>query len=335
VNGSARLAKVVQGLRYVSDREPGIRRLRRGAGFVYIGPQGRAIRDEQELARIRRLAIPPAYRDVWISPNPHGHLQATGRDARGRKQYRYHPLWRAHRDGTKFHRMLEFGQVLPRIRRVSARHLAMSGLPREKVLAAIVKLLQSTLVRVGNEEYVRSNGSFGLTTLRDRHVKVRGERLRFEFRGKSGVHRAVSLYDRRLARIIRRCQDLPGHELFQYIDDDGTRHTIGSQDVNDYLRAITGQEITAKDFRTWSGTICAAEVLSQAARAGKKPTRRQVLHCIEQVAARLGNTKAVCRKSYVHPKVIASYLDGSLASVLGRSDDVETGVLKWLRALYA
>src|SRR5919107_4252189 len=252
------------GLRYVSDTQPGIRRKKAGKGFTYGGTDGKLIRDEKELARIRSLAIPPAYTDVWICPSPQGHIQATGRDARGRKQYRYHPKWREVRDETKFGRMLAFSEALPKIRARLEQDLSRPGLPREKGLATVVRLLECTCIRVGNDEYAKANRSFGLTTLQDRHVEISGSNLRFEFRGKSGKVHKVDLNDRRLARIVRRCQALPGEDLFQYIDDDGVRQTIGSGDVNDYIREISGQEFTAKDFRTWSGTLLAVAALSEA-----------------------------------------------------------------------
>src|SRR5436190_10175993 len=246
------------GLRYTSDDRPGIRRRRRGRSFQYIRPDGGAITDAAERARINALAIPPAWTDVWICPSPNGHLQATGRDARGRKQYRYHPRWREVRDEVKYGRLIKFAEALPSIRMRTNADLAKSGLPREKVLAAVVQLLEKTLIRVGNEEYARQNGSIGLTTMRDAHAKVSGSTVRFEFRGKSGIRHAVDLNDRRLAAIVKACRDLPGYELFQYIDDDGTRQVIDSCDVNDYLREICGSDFTAKDFRTWSGTVLAA-----------------------------------------------------------------------------
>jgi DNA topoisomerase-1 len=305
------------GLRYVSDIQPGIRRKRAGKGFSYVGPDGKAIKDAKELSRIRSLAIPPAYTDVWICPNPNGHIQATGRDARGRKQYRYHPKWREVRDDTKFGRMLAFSEALPTIRARVERDLGLAGLPREKVLATVVRLLECTCIRVGNDEYAKSNGSYGLTTLQDRHVKVSGSNLRFEFRGKSGKTHKVDLNDRRLARIVERCQDLPGEDLFQYEDDEGVRQTIGSGDVNDYIRQISGQEFTAKDFRTWAGTLAAVEALRE---AGVWATQRQaksnILRAIDQVAEQLNNTRAVCRKYYVHPAVLDHYLAGSMLEAL-------------------
>ena len=312
------------GLRYVNDERPGIRRLRSGKGFRYVDPSGKAVRDERSLARIRKLAIPPAWTRVWICTATNGHIQATGRDARGRKQYRYHARWREKRDETKYDKMLLFGYALPLVRARVDEDLARSGLPREKVLATVVRLLETTLIRVGNEEYARANKSFGLTTLRDHHVDVEGSKLQFEFRGKSGVKHAVSVQDRRLARVVRRCQDLPGHELFQYIDDDGERHPIDSQDVNDYLKTITNQDITAKDFRTWNGTVLAAEALREAMTRGPRGrSKRVVTRCIDRVAQRLGNTKTVCRKCYVHPAVIEAYLDGTLDQALSLEADAE------------
>jgi DNA topoisomerase-1 len=301
----------------VHDDQPGIRRARSGKGFRYRTPDGKVLHDPDELRRIRALVIPPAWTDVWICPLANGHLQATGRDDRGRKQHRYHPRWREVRDETKYHRMIAFGQALPRIRRRTERDLARRGLPRDKVRATIVRLLETTLIRVGNEEYARQNGSFGLTTLHDRHVDIAGDTLRFEFRGKSGVRRSVGLLDRRLARVVKQCQDVPGYELFQYVDADGTRHTIDSADVNDYLRRASGQDFTAKDFRTWAGTVLAARALQEfEAFDSQAQAKKNVVRAIETVAARLGNTKAVCRKCYIHPAVLDAYLDGSLLKTL-------------------
>jgi DNA topoisomerase-1 len=312
------------GLRYVSDTRPGIRRKRAGKGFSYTGPDGAAIRDDQTLRRIRSLAIPPAWQDVWICPLPNGHLQAAGRDARGRKQYRYHPRWRSTRDETKYERMADFGRALPRIRERIEQDLALPGLPREKVLATVVRLLEITLIRVGNEEYAKSNRSFGLTTLRDRHVQVDGTQLRFEFRGKSGVRHRVDLRDRRLARIVKRCRDLPGHELFQYVDDAGQHQTIDSGDVNDYLRAISGEDFTAKDFRTWAGTVLAALALQEfEGFDSQAQAKRNIVAAIQNVAKRLGNTPSVCRKCYVHPAIIDAYLEGSTLDVLRQRTEQE------------
>ncbi len=302
------------GLLYVSDAMPGIRRLREGDGFRYRRPDGRALRDVKELQRIRQLAIPPAYEEVWICPLPQGHLQATGRDARGRKQYRYHPGWREARDVDKFTRMSEFGAALPRIRTKVKRDLAAPVGSRASVLAALVRLLDTTLVRVGNDEYARTNGSFGLTTLRNRHAAVKGSTLHLRFRGKSGVWHAVALDDPRVARIVRACQAMPGQELFQYEDEAGLSHGVGSADVNDYLRELSGADFTAKDFRTWHASVHALQLLCKLPTEGPV-TRRAANEVLRQVAARLGNTLAVCRKSYVHP---------GLMTVA-----VQTGVSQW------
>ena len=305
------------GLRYVSDAMPGIRRRRAGTGFSYLGPDGRPVRDRATLARIRGLAIPPAYTDVWICPTANGHLQATGRDARDRKQYRYHPRWREVRDETKFGRMLAFSEALPRLRKRVEEHLARPGLPREKVLATIVRLFECTAIRVGNDEYARSNRSFGLTTLQDRHVEISGSKLRFEFRGKSGKTHRVALSDRRLAKIVARCQALPGAELFQFEDDDGRRVAIGSGDVNDYLRELTGEDFTAKDFRTWAGTLQAVAALeAMGPAASEREAKSAILKAIDEVAEQLNNTRAVCRKYYVHPAVLDTYQAGTLHEAL-------------------
>jgi DNA topoisomerase I len=304
------------GLRYVTDDSPGYRRRRRGRGFIYTNAAGEIIRDAPELQRVRSLAIPPAWRDVWICPLANGHVQATGRDARGRKQHRYHQRWREVRDATKYDRMLAFGKKLPAIRRQVDRDLALPGLPREKILATVVRLLEISRIRVGNEQYARQNNSFGLATLRSRHVSVSGSTIQFEFRGKSGVHHALSLSDRRLAKIIKRCQELPGHELFQYIDADGARSTIGSADVNEYLRSIAGDDFSSKDFRTWAGTVLAARTLLEMKSArGSAHLKRNLTHAIEIVARQLGNTKAVSRKCYIHPAVLDAYGDGSLFKI--------------------
>jgi DNA topoisomerase-1 len=329
------------GLRYANDARPGIRRRRNGRGFRYVKPGGGPLRDRAALRRIRSLAIPPAYTEVWISPDPRGHVQATGRDARGRKQYRYHPRWREVRDATKFERMAAFSRALPRIRRRIRRDLALSGLPRAKVLAAIVRLLEDTCIRVGNEEYARENGSYGLTTLRDGHVAVAGSELRFEFRGKLGKRHACRLRDRRLARIVRQCQEIPGQELFQYRDADGARQSVASGDVNAYLREISGGDFTAKDFRTWAGTLAAAEALLAAGeRGGRAARRRAVLAAIDEVAERLHNTRAVCRKYYVHPGVLDAFEAGELAAAFagarsGANGAARTGLGARERALAA
>jgi DNA topoisomerase-1 len=316
------------GLRYTTDARPGIRRIRRGRAFTYVDADGKRVRAAADLARIRSLVIPPAWIDVWICPDPRGHLQATGRDARGRKQYRYHPKWRVVRDETKYDRVIGFAQALPSIRRTTSDHLRRQGLPREKVLATVVRLLEKTLIRVGNDEYARSNRSYGLTTMRDGHVEVRGARLRFSFRGKSGVEHEIDLTDRRLARIVRQCRDLPGYELFQYIDENGQRQTVGSEEVNAYLKDITGQDLTSKDFRTWAGTVLAAQLLREfEAFTSDAEAKRNILAAVEMVARRLGNTKAVCRKCYIHPAVFDAYLDGSmLETIAERARNVSRAV---------
>jgi DNA topoisomerase-1 len=312
-------AAATAGLRYVRDEQPGIARRRRGAGFVYVGADGAIIRSATVLERIRALAVPPAWTNVWICADPRGHLQATGRDAKGRKQYRYHAAWRAHRDETKFDRLQAFADVLPLIRRRTNADLSQSGLPRSKVLATIVQLLEKSLIRVGNEEYVRQNQSFGLTTLRARHVRVNGDTLRFQFRGKSGVRHSVKVNDRRLARVVTHCRDLPGQELFQYLDEAGEAQVVDSGDINGYLQEITGEDFTAKDFRTWSGTVLAATALRQMPPPGtRRQTERHVNVTIEAVAGLLGNTPTVCRKSYVHPGIVDAYRDGTMAAVLSR-----------------
>jgi DNA topoisomerase I len=317
------------GLRYVSDTQPGIRRKKSGKGFTYVAPDGKTIRDSRELARIRSLAIPPAYTDVWICPNPNGHIQATGRDARSRKQYRYHPRWREVRDETKFGRMLAFSEVLPKVRERLERDLSRSGLPREKVLATVVRLLESTCIRVGNDEYAKANRSYGLTTLQDRHVEISGSNLRFEFRGKSGKAHKVSLSDRRLARIVRHCQALPGEDLFQYIDDEEVRQTIGSEDVNEYIREITGEDFTAKDFRTWAGTLLAVDALTDLGPwTSQRQAKSKMLRAIDRVAEQLNNTRAVCRKYYVHPAVFDTYLAGTMLESL--QNGTEAAVVRLL-----
>jgi DNA topoisomerase-1 len=297
-------------LRYVSDATPGIRRLRVGRGFQYRGVDDMPVRDADTLARIRSLAIPPAWTDVWICPTPNGHIQAVGRDARQRKQYRYHPRWREARDETKYARLIAFGQALPRMRRRVEQDMDAPGLSREKVLATVVRLLETTLIRVGNPEYAQRNGSYGLTTLRSRHVRINGSRLRFEFRGKGGKPHIVDVNDRRVAAIVRRCQDLPGRELFQYVDEAGARQTIDSGDVNEYLRQIAGSEFTAKDFRTWAGTVHALANLRAA--SGVPPTKKKVNEAVVDVASRLRNTPAICRKSYIHPAIVEAYLESEL-----------------------
>ena len=309
------------GLRYVSDTTPGIRRVRKGDSFQYRDADGNLIRDEAALQRIRSLAIPPAWEDVWICPSPNGHIQATARDARGRKQYRYHPRWREVRDETKYERMLEFARALPKIRRRVAKDLKLREIPREKLLATVVRLLETTNIRVGNEEYARANKSFGLTTLRTRHVDVSGSTLTFQFRGKSGKPHSITFNDPILARIVRRCQDLPGQELFQYVDETGQRQSITSADVNQYLREVSGQDFTAKDYRTWAGTVLAAcALLELAEREPEAQGKKNLTAAIDLVAAQLGNTPAVCRKCYIHPAVLDAYLENSIPEELRLSN---------------
>jgi DNA topoisomerase-1 len=326
-------------LRYVNDDEPGITRRRAGRGFVYTGANGERIRDRDVLERIKALVIPPAWTEVWICPDPDGHIQATGRDAKGRKQYRYHERWREVRDQTKFERMMAFGAVLPKIRQKVQEDLALPGLPREKVLAAVVELLGSTFIRVGNEEYARDNDSYGLTTLHDDHVEISGATMHFEFRGKSGKDHAIDLKDKRLAKIVKRSQDVPGESLFQYADENGEYHAVTSSDVNAYIREISGADFTAKDFRTWGGTTLALLEL-----AGLDPcdsesaAKRNISAMVKNVAAQLGNTTAVCRKYYIHPAVIECYMRGDLAQYLlknnAKSDlnPEEAAVLKLIKA---
>ena len=328
-------------LTFVDDRGPGIRRRRAGKSFAYYDLQNRVIRSKDVLARIRALAIPPAYTDVWICPSANGHIQATGRDSRGRKQYRYHARWREFADATKFEHTLAFAEALPQLRARVATDMALSGLPRQKVLATIVSLLEATLIRIGNAEYARQNASYGLTTLRNRHVRICGTELRFGFKGKSGKTWRLSLRDRRVASVVRSCQELPGQHLFQYVDEEGRPLAVTSADVNDYLREITGREITAKDFRTWADTVLAAASLAQvepfeSAADATRNLRKVVL----QVAARLGNTASVCRKSYIHPEIAVAYLAGELVLRDAAGDEkrqavewrsYENGVVHFLR----
>lgn len=310
------------GLRYVHDSMPGIHRQRAGDGFRYVGVDGRPVEDERVLARINALVIPPAWTDVWIAPTSRGHIQATGRDEKGRKQYRYHPRWREVRDEAKYSRMIAFAEALPGLRAQVQEDLALPGLQRDKVLATVVRLLDETNIRIGNEEYARENKSFGLTTLRNKHVEVSGSTLRFAFRGKSGKQHVVEVQDRRVARIVKRCQELPGHELFQYLDDDGAQQTVESTDINAYLRRVTGQEFTAKDFRTWAGTVVAASTLRElGGYASETQAKRNVVEAVKAASDKLGNTPTICRKCYVHPAVIDTYMNGALlTAALGRSE---------------
>jgi DNA topoisomerase-1 len=311
--GDLRDAAAEVGLAYVDDRRPGLTRQRRGKGFTYLDTKGEPIHDQATIERIQKLAIPPAYTDVWICPRRNGHIQATGRDAKGRKQYRYHPDFREAREANKFSRIMKFADALPAVRRRIDADMKRRGLPRDKVLATVVHLLETTLIRVGNDDYARTNRSYGLTTLRDPHVKVAGAELTFNFMGKSGKRWNVSLKDRRVARIVKACQDLPGQELFQYLDEDGERRDVTSSDVNDYLREITGEDFTAKDFRTWSGTVLAALGLRAfEAFDSEAGAKRNVRTAIEEVAQRLGNTPTICRKCYIHPEILDCYLEGAL-----------------------
>ncbi|HEX9219141.1 MAG TPA: hypothetical protein VF858_01505 [Gemmatimonadaceae bacterium] len=301
------------GLRYVTDAMPGIRRHRHGRGFTYIGPDGQVIRAREPLKRFRSLVIPPAWTEVWICLHEDGHLQVTARDARGRKQYRYHPHFRQHRDGTKFERMFELSDVLWKIRERVESDIELPGLARDKIMATVVWLLETTLIRIGSDEYRKANKSFGLTTLRRRHVAVVGSELRFEFRGKSGIQHAVSVTDKRIARIVQRCQELRGEELFKYLDDEGKRQEVDAEDVNAYLQEVTGRDITAKDFRTWAGTMLAADALRKMGPAkSKREAERNIVAAVDMTAKRLGNTRSVCRKYYIHPALIEAYLEGSV-----------------------
>ncbi len=313
----------IAGLRYVSDSMPGIRRKRAGKAFVYVGPDGRRVTDKAVLKRIRSLVIPPAWENVWICPLEKGHLQATGRDAKGRKQHRYHPFYRTVRDQLKYSRMAAFGQALPGIRRRVLEDLARPGLPKEKVLATVVRLLETTLIRVGNDEYVKQNDSYGLTTMEDGHAKISGPKIRFRFRGKSGKEHDVELTDQRLARIVKRCQDLPGEQLFQYVDADGQVQDVTSEDVNGYLREITGQDFTAKDFRTWKGTVLAALTLGKCEPCtSETQIKKNVVAAVKEVAEKLGNRPSTCRKYYMHPAVLEAYSAGRLLDALKPAGEV-------------
>lgn len=326
-------AALSAGLRYVTDDEPGIRRQKRGKGFRYPLPTGKPVSDTRTLERIRKLAIPPAYTDVWICARASGHIQATGRDAKARKQYRYHPSFREIRDSTKYDHMLEFAAALPTIRAHVDEHMKLRGLPREKVLATVVHLLETTMIRIGNADYAKQNKSFGLTTLRDRHVQVEGSELRFNFKGKSGKMWRLRIKDRRVAKIVKASQDLPGQHLFQYVDGEGVQREVTSSDINAYLREISGSDITAKDFRTWNGTVLAALALSEYEKVDSQAAaKKNVRAAIEAVAARLGNTPTICRKCYVHPEIVESYLSDALSlEALDSVEDELRGDLAQLR----
>ena len=325
------------GLLYVNDDDPGLRRIKSGDGFDYRDPDGDRVDDARTLDRIRALAIPPAWTDVWICPSTRGHIQATGRDQRGRKQYRYHEGWRRDRDGLKFGRMIAFGRALPKLRAQVEKDLARRGLPRDKVVAAVVRLMELTLIRVGNEAYAKENKSFGLTTLRDRHARLSSVGGAFQFKGKSGVVHTTGFRDRRLARIVKACQDVPGQRLFQYLDDDGQRRSVESADVNAYIRAAMGEDFSAKDFRTWAGTLAAARALCLIPKAtSATEAKRNVNTCVKAVAGLLGNTAAVCRGSYIHPLVLESYQQGVLPLKPGRSERAfELATIRFLEAAQA
>jgi len=312
------------GLVYVSSEEPGIRRARSGKGFRYIDARGKTVADKITLGRIKRLAIPPAWQHVWICSRDNGHLQALGKDIRGRKQYRYHPRWREVRDETKYNRLLDFAKALPKIRARVEKDLSLTGLPRRKVLATVIKILETGMIRVGNDEYARDNKSYGLTTLQDRHVAVRGRTIRFQFRGKGGKQHQIEIEDRRLAKIVTHCQAIPGQELFQYVDEQGKPRDITSTDVNEYLREISGDEFTAKDFRTWGGTVVAAMALQEFEKVDSKAqAKKNLLRAIEAVAERLGNTPSICRKCYIHPLILNSYLEGTMLDTFKKRAETE------------
>lgn len=305
------------GLRYVTDAKPGLARRGTAKAFTYVDAHGKPVREKETLGRIKRLVIPPAWTEVWISPLANGHLQATGKDARGRKQYRYHPDWRLVRDESKYGRVMAFGRALPALRRRVEKDLQQPGLPRAKVLATVVKLLETTLIRVGNEEYARTNHSYGLTTMRRQHATVKGSDITFAFKGKSGKRHEISVHDRQLAKIVRQCQELPDQEIFEYEDDEGNLHDVKSQDVNAYLHEVTGEEFTAKDFRTWSGTVLAAIALREFEQvSSQKEAKGNIVRAIESVSKLLGNTPSICRKCYVHPEVLESYLQGATIATL-------------------
>lgn len=319
-----RVSAIQAGLRYVRDEGPCVQRVACGKSFRYLGPDRKPVRDPKELQRIRALAIPPAWKNVWICPSRNGHIQAVGWDAKGRKQYRYHPLYRQVRDEAKFGRMIAFGTVLALIRKRVQDDLELPGLPREKVLAAVVRLLETTYIRVGNDEYAQANESFGLTTMRNRHVEISGATLRFRFRGKSGQKHVIEMSDRRLARIVKQCHDLPGYDLFEYLDGQGHTCRIGSADVNRYVRDITGQDFSAKDFRTWAGTVLAARELNQTGPArNETELKRNIVSAVKSVAQQLGNRPATCRKYYIHPAVLEGYADGTLFSMMQQGKEQE------------
>lgn len=332
INPEPHISAKAVGLRYVSDQSAGITRTKSGKDLVYRNPGGKTVRDPATLGRIKSLAIPPAWTEVWICPDENGHLQATGRDARGRKQYRYHHRWREVRDETKFTRMIAFAKALPHMRKQVEKHLKQPGLSRHRVLATVVRLLEVSLIRVGNDEYAKDNNSYGLTTMRDHHAKVNGSKVQFSFRGKSSKKHTIDIHDALLAKIVKKCQDLPGQEIFQYIDSDGKRQDVKSDDVNSYIREISGQDFTAKDFRTWAGTVLAAMALQEFEKFDTQTqARKNVVRAIESVAEKLGNTPAVCKKCYVHPAIFTSYIDGKLVETLQqRAEEEFKGSLRHL-----
>ncbi|MDN4547451.1 DNA topoisomerase IB [Pseudomonas sp. C32] len=302
-------------LHYVDDTQPGITRKKLRGKFCYFAPTGQRMTDADEIKRLNSLAVPPAYTDVWICADPRGHLQATGRDARGRKQYRYHPRWREVRDADKYWRLRDFGRVLPKLRQQLDLVLAAPGFSRDKVMATVITLLDSTLIRIGNSQYARDNRSYGLTTLRSRHVEINGSAIRFQFRGKSGIEHQITVKDRRLARIVKRCQEIPGQNLFQYLDENGDRHTVSSSDINTYLQSLTGADFTAKDYRTWAGSVLALATLRELRWETEPDAKRHVVEMVKNVAKQLGNTPAVCRKCYIHPAVLDAFILGALAEL--------------------
>lgn len=319
------IAQLPPDLHYVDDTQAGFsRKILRGK-FVYFDTDGQRIRDQAEINRINALVIPPAYTEVWICADPRGHLQATGRDARGRKQYRYHPRWREIRDENKYSRMIEFGLALPKVRKQLEVQLAAPGMGRDKVMATVIALLDATLIRIGNSQYARDNRSYGLTTFRNKHVEIKGSAILFQFRGKSGVEHQVSLKDRRLARIIKRCMELPGQNLFQYLDDNSERHTVSSSDINAYLNSLTGADFTAKDYRTWAGSALALSILRKLQWEAEADAKNHIVEMVKEVARQLGNTPAVCRRCYIHPAVLEGFLLGELARL------PRTRQRKWLR----
>ena len=317
-------------LHYVYDTQPGYSRVRRGKSFSFLNQKGKPIKSQSTIKRLQSLAVPPAYHDTWYCPDPNGHIQAVGIDARGRKQYRYHPDWIAERDNQKYDRMIAFAKALPLIRKHTQKDLKLKGLPRAKVLATVVQLLEKTLIRIGNDEYAKTNQSFGLTTLKNSHVDIHGPKIHFKFKGKSHVVHDIEIEDERLAKIVKQCQALPGYEIFEYEDEMGKRHDVKSNDINEYIKSICQQDFTAKDFRTWAGTLLAAKALREyKSFTSKTEAKRQILEAIESVSVKLGNTKAVCRKCYIHPQILDAHIDGTLSKLFeSRASKLLKGDLK-------